>query len=98
MKKLWAISALLLLFATGCSANASDGPRPTDGEGLYNLSCLNCHGENLEGAAGPPVLNMSSKYSEEELLKLINEGVGMMPGKLLSEEEAQIVTKWLMEK
>jgi cytochrome c551 len=98
MKKIWAMVALSLIVMAGCSSNASKEARPTDPEGLYKLSCLGCHGANLEGVAGPPVTNMASKYSEEELIKLINEGVNMMPGGLLSEEEALTVSKWLMEK
>jgi cytochrome c551 len=98
MKRLWIVIALSLLVIAGCSSNTANAKRPTDGEGLYKFSCLSCHGENLEGAAGPPVINMGSKYSEEELLKLLNDGVGMMPGGQLSEEEAKTVTKWLLEK
>jgi hypothetical protein len=31
------------------------------------------------------------------MLKLLNDGVVMMPGGLLSEEESKTVTKWLLE-
>jgi cytochrome c551 len=96
MKRKFIFSAALSLLLVGCSEEAAQQPK--DGEGLYNKSCLNCHGADLKGTAGPAVTNMSAKYSEEELLELINNGVGMMPGNLLSEEEAEIVTKWLMEK
>jgi cytochrome c551 len=44
------------------------------------------------------VTNMKAKYAEEDLQKLLNDGVGMMPGGLLSEEEAITVTKWLLDK
>ncbi|MEH7247132.1 cytochrome c [Neobacillus niacini] len=98
MKQLWIIFALALLLLAGCSADTATAERPTDGEGLYKFGCLSCHGENLEGTIGPPVTNMKDKYSEEEIMKLINDGVGMMPGGLLSEEEAKTVSKWLIEK
>ncbi|WP_419955568.1 c-type cytochrome [Neobacillus niacini] len=98
MKQLWIVLALLLLLLAGCSSNTADAKRPTDGEGLYKFGCLSCHGENLEGLAGPPITNMKAKYSEEEMLKLLNDGAGMMPGGLLTEEEAQTVTMWLLEK
>ncbi len=98
MKQLWIIFALALLVLAGCSADTATAKRPTDGEGLYKFGCLSCHGENLEGRVGPPVTNMKAKYSEEEIVKLINDGVGMMPGGLLSEEEARTVTKWLIKK
>ena len=98
MKRLWLVLALSLLLLQGCSSNTADAKRPADGEGLYKFGCVSCHGENLEGLAGPPVTNMKAKYSEEEMLKLLNDGVGMMPGGLLTEEESKIVTKWLLEK
>ncbi|MCL6570889.1 MAG: cytochrome c [Bacillus sp. (in: Bacteria)] len=96
MNRLWAITALSLLFLAGCSDSASKGPM--DGESVYKESCIACHGTDLKGAIGPPVLDMKSKYSEEELLKIVSEGVGEMPGELIPKEEAQLVTKWLMEK
>jgi cytochrome c551 len=98
MKPLWIVFALSILLVAGCTSNTAEAKRPTDGEGLYKLSCLSCHGENLEGLAGPPVTNMKVKYSEEDMIKLLNDGVGMMPGGLLSEAEAKTVSKWLLEK
>ena len=41
---------------------------------------------------------MKAKYSEEEILNLLNDEIGMMPGGLLSEEEAKTVSQWLLEK
>ena len=96
MTRLWVVIALLFLFLAGCS-NKNEA-RPTDAEGLYNFSCAACHGADLKGGSGVPVTNLSSKYSAEEVHKIIMEGKGMMPGKLLSEAEAQKVTDWLMEK
>ena len=92
------LSLAIFIFIAGCSATTDTKNRPTDAEGLYNLSCLACHGENLEGAAGPPVTNMADIYSEEDLHNLLMNGAGMMPGKLLTEEESRLVTKWLLEK
>lgn len=97
MKKLWLLSVLILIITAGCSANAADGPK--DGPGLYEQKCSACHGSDLKGAAaGPAVLNMKSKYSEEELMKLITDGKGMMPSKLLTEEENKLVSEWLIKK
>ncbi|AGK55841.1 c-type cytochrome [Bacillus sp. 1NLA3E] len=96
MKKLWTVFALSLLLLTGCSSEQKE--TSMDGESLYNRSCASCHGTDLKGISGPPLLNLSSKYSEEQVQKIIKDGVNMMPGKLLTDEESQIVTKWLMEK
>ncbi|MBV7504301.1 cytochrome c [Bacillus sp. sid0103] len=96
MNRLWAIFALILLLLTGCSSGKSS--TAMDGESLYKESCAACHGENLQGAVGPTIVNMKSKYSEAEVLKIVNEGTKKMPGNLLDEEKSEIVTKWLMEK
>lgn len=96
MKKIWGISLGILLFLSGCGGDAADEPK--DAEGLYKKSCIGCHGSDLKGASGPAVTNMKDKYTEEELHTLIMEGKGMMPGKLLTDEQAQLVAEWLMEK
>ncbi|WP_147535836.1 c-type cytochrome [Bacillus marasmi] len=97
MKRLWLLSVLILIITAGCSANAADGPK--DGPGLYEQKCSACHGSDLKGAAaGPAVLNMKSKYTTDELEKLMLDGKGMMPGKLLTEEENKLVSEWLMTK
>ncbi|MEH7308615.1 c-type cytochrome [Neobacillus drentensis] len=96
MNRLWAVFALMLLLLTGCSSGNSS--TAMDGESLYKESCAACHGENLQGAVGPTIVNMKSKYSEAEVLKIVNEGTKKMPGNLLDEEKSEIVTKWLMEK
>jgi len=96
MKRLLVISIFSLLLMAGCSAKE---PETLDAAGLFEKSCSTCHGADLKGAqAGPPVLNMKSKYTEEDLLKLMNNGKGMMPARLLSEEDAKLVAEWLLEK
>ncbi|SEN95584.1 cytochrome c551/cytochrome c550 [Mesobacillus persicus] len=97
MKRFTVITALSLLFLTGCGSNNSE-VASSDPEVLYEQACLACHGSNLQGAAGPAVTNMASKFTAEEVKTLIMDGVGMMPGDTLTEEQADIVTEWLMEK
>lgn len=96
MNRLWAVFALSLLFLSGCSSGTTT--TDTDGEALYNKSCVACHGEKLQGAVGPTLVNLKSKYPEAKVLKIINKGTSKMPGNLLSKEESETVTKWLMEK
>ncbi|MDQ1144127.1 cytochrome c551 [Bacillus sp. SORGH_AS 510] len=100
MKRLWAVSAtsllMLLFLLTGCSSESSSSAK--DGETIYKDNCAACHGDQLQGAVGPSIVNMKSKYSEDEVLKIINEGTTKMPGNLLTDEESKIVTKWLWEK
>jgi cytochrome c551 len=96
VNRLWAALVLALILLTGCSSSKTR--TAMDGESIYKESCAACHGDKLQGAVGPSVANMKSKYSEAEVLKIINEGTKKMPGNLLTEEKSEIVTKWLMEK
>jgi cytochrome c551 len=96
VNRLWASVALVLILLTGCSSTKSS--TAMDGEEIYKESCAACHGDKLQGAVGPGVTNMKGKYSEAEVLKIVNEGTKKMPGNLLDEEKSEIVTKWLMEK
>lgn len=96
MKRIFRLGVVSLLFLAGCGND--EAANANDPEALYKKSCIGCHGEDLQGASGPAVTNMADKYSEDELYTLIMEGKGMMPGNLLSEEEAQKVTEWLLTK
>jgi cytochrome c551 len=95
MNRLLAAFAFMLLVLTGCSSDKTS--TAMDGETIYKESCAACHGDQLKGAVGPPVVDMKSKYSEADVLKIISEGTNKMPGNLLDEEKSEIVTKWLME-
>lgn len=97
MKQLLFAAACCLIFLAGCG---SDAPEivSSDPEMLYEQACAPCHGGNLQGAASPPVTNMASKYTAEEVKAIIIDGKGMMPGDTLNEEQAGIVTGWLMKK
>ncbi len=63
-------------------------------------SCIGCHGGDLEGGSGPSLQDVGSKYSEEEILDIINNGIEgtAMPGGLVPAEEAEILAAWLAEK
>ncbi|WP_318507135.1 cytochrome c [Bacillus sp. T3] len=96
MKKIVILVLGMLFLLSGCGNDSADEPK--DAEGLYNKSCVGCHGADLKGASGPALTNLKDKYSEEELHTLIMEGKGMMPGNLLSDEETQLMVDWLMTK
>lgn len=95
MYRLVSISVLILLFLTGC-ADVTNNAGKKDGPSLYKQACSACHGEKLQGASGPALNTETVKnMSEEEMVTIIVEGKGVMPGKTLSEADAQIVAKWL---
>ncbi|MCM3117227.1 cytochrome c [Neobacillus sp. MER 74] len=95
MSRLWVAVVLALILVTGCSSTKSS--TAMDGEEIYKESCAACHGDTLQGAVGPGLTNMKGKYSEAEVLNIVNEGTKKMPGNLLDAEKSEIVTKWLME-
>ncbi|MGJ7921924.1 c-type cytochrome [Neobacillus sp. LXY-4] len=100
MKRIWTIMLMVsvLLLLGGCGANEKENNEAADVETLYKNKCLACHGADLQGASAPALTNLSDKYSKDEVYNIILNGVGMMPGKLLSEEETELMTEWLMEK
>lgn len=69
-----------------------------DGEQVYKQSCLSCHGENLEGGAGPALDKIGSKLSEEDILNIIKNGQGGMPPNIVEGANAEAVANWLASK
>ncbi|MFJ8064127.1 cytochrome c551 [Psychrobacillus sp. NPDC096426] len=68
-------------------------------EKIVNSKCISCHGGNLEGQGNFPALNnVGSRLSENEILNVIENGRGGMPGGLVTGEEAKEVAAWLAAK
>lgn len=70
----------------------------TDPEAIYAQSCAMCHGQNLEGVAGPGLANIGGKLTVEEINGVITNGQGTMPGGLVDAAKAEILAQWLAEK
>jgi mono/diheme cytochrome c family protein len=67
---------------------------------VYGKSCLQCHGDQLQGVAGPKLANVGSELDVQQIATRINNGGGIMPafkGDLTSEEIGNLA-KWLSEK
>ncbi|GGK23683.1 cytochrome c' [Caldalkalibacillus thermarum] len=58
------------------------------GEEAYQKSCISCHGGNLEGGAGPALTDLT--LSKEEIIEVIKNGQGTMPGGLAPGNEEAI--------
>jgi menaquinol-cytochrome c reductase cytochrome b/c subunit len=68
-------------------------------------TCASCHGQGLEGmenAGFPSLLAIGDKYSEEDLMGIVHNGIGKMPAqyednieKGLTEEEINSLVSWL---
>lgn len=61
----------------------------------YQQSCVGCHGQNLEGGVGPAL--KGTGLSEDEILNVIENGRGQMPGGLISGEDAKNLAAWLAD-
>ncbi len=74
------------------------GTEANKGEELVMSSCTTCHGGNLQGMGNTPALSdVGSRLSEEEILDVILNGRGAMPGGLLKGEDAEAAAAWLAQ-
>jgi len=85
---------------TEATKESSQGNQDTvsAAEAIYKKTCLSCHGNDLKGGAGPDISKVGGKYSEQDILKVVKDGRGMMPSNLLSEQDSEAIAKWLSEK
>ncbi|WP_169891057.1 DUF2628 domain-containing protein [Litchfieldia alkalitelluris] len=61
----------------------------------YDQSCISCHGASLEGGVGPALYDIGSKLTQGEIEDVIINGQGIMPGRIVSESESEIIAEWL---
>ncbi|MCE4955845.1 cytochrome c551 [Macrococcoides caseolyticum] len=100
MKKLLTGIALSALILGACGNNAekktSESSSNDPGREAYaNSSCIGCHGRDLEGGSGPNLTKVGNKYSEQEILKIIQNGKGSMPKNLVKGKDAENIAKYL---
>lgn len=66
------------------------------GQVAVERSCISCHGNELQGGAGPALNNVGSRLSEQEILDIINNGTpNGMPKGLITGADAEAAAKWL---
>ncbi len=67
-------------------------------EEIVKQTCISCHGENLEGAVGPDLTKIGSRYSAKEIQDILLNGKnGGMPAGLVPADQAEDIAKWLAE-
>lgn len=69
------------------------------GRGVYNRYCLSCHGPELKGntPAYPSLVNISNRYNEDGLRKIVENGRNMMPSfKQMAENEKGALLAFLL--
>ncbi len=52
-------------------------------------TCSSCHGADMTGAMGPNLTAIGGKYSPEEILEIVTNGRGGMPGNLVEDSDAR---------
>lgn len=83
--------------AQGEIKNVAEVDQEAEGYKIANeQTCLQCHGENLEGGAGGPAL-AETKLSADEIAKIAKEGRGNMPSGVFkgSDEELKTLSEYI---
>ncbi|SHF89004.1 cytochrome c551 [Ornithinibacillus halophilus] len=85
--------------ANNSGNNDGGGETASAGEEIYEDNCAACHGADLAGGGGPALDAIGSKYSADEIVDIIHNGIGGMPAqKQVSDDDAQTLADWLAEK
>lgn len=71
------------------------------GQSLYQTVCISCHGKNLKGASIhtiPSLVNLTSRMSLKEVVKVIKNGQGAMPSfAFLDDTSIEAIAAYLTE-
>jgi quinoprotein glucose dehydrogenase len=83
------------------SLRADDDPPPavpaTAGEKTYLTYCIACHGPKREGVGvAPPLVGLRHRLSDEQVLAMIQKGVGLMPPSPVPKDDLSALIDFLM--
>lgn len=99
MKKVILLCFIGLFVSGGCTSKKetpSSLGKVTKEKELYLNHCANCHGGDLEGSFGPPLKGIEAKYSQKQILEIIQKGKDNMPAQdYIAQEEQEMLAKWL---
>lgn len=71
------------LFSLTVTKVSSAHGKLSEGNVLYNRHCVSCHGKDLKGSETsgfPSLVAVNERMKQEDILRLIDNGKGMMPG------------------
>ncbi len=91
------IGAMFALTACSSGNEASDQNVSME-EKIYQNNCSSCHGNSLEGGAGPALNEIGSKLDQSEIEGKIKNGGNGMPAGIIQGEDAENVAAWLSQK
>jgi cytochrome c551 len=93
------VSLVLAACGGGDEASEPTGDTATvNAEKVFQQNCGACHGQDLSGGVGPALTSIGTDYTQEEIESIIENGQGMMRGKIIVGDEAVAVAEWLAEK
>jgi cytochrome c551 len=107
MKKTIALLAGCVLLLTACGQGGGQQETATndgvqkigDPQKVFSEHCANCHGADLQGSFGPPLNHIGSKYSEQQILAIIQKGKGNMPPQTyVHPDDQKALAAWLAKK
>ena len=98
--KLWAIAVLVAALLNACGGGGV--PEDATGEEIYVQVCARCHGDDLRGGTGLPLIGEDARSidkPERYFVQSISAGIGRMPSfrGTLSDEQILRVTRYVME-
>ncbi|WP_238985117.1 c-type cytochrome [Bacillus kwashiorkori] len=94
-----AITVIFMISLVACSNDSTSGPKSNlSPDQLFLQSCASCHGKDFKSGYAPDLDVIGSKYTSEEIEKIILNGKGQMRGGFLKGEDAKKVAEWLAEK
>ncbi|WP_438824207.1 cytochrome c551 [Bacillus sp. JJ1562] len=79
-------------------AGENGGATTASAEKIAQQNCASCHGADLTGAGAPDLSKIGSKYSQDEIADIIENGQGGMPGGIIEGADKEAVASWLAEK
>ncbi|KOS64065.1 cytochrome c551 [Lysinibacillus sp. FJAT-14222] len=91
-------SAIFLAACGGGKTTTTESAKTTapDGETIAMKSCITCHGGELQGSGNAPkISDAGSRFTEKEILDVIENGKGTMPPGIVKGADAEAVAKWL---
>lgn len=99
----WIAAMVVFLLLSACGPQGGEqGEKSTANaspETLYKNNCASCHGQNLEGNAGPSLEKIGQNAAKEDIERIIQNGKGQMPAqRQLSDEQRSRLASWLAEK
>ncbi|MUK89079.1 c-type cytochrome [Ornithinibacillus sp. L9] len=84
--------------ATDTNGDGGETTETAAGQEIYEANCAACHGADLSGGAGPNLSAVGSKYSADEIVDIIHNGIGNMQAQNVDNDDAEVLANWLAEK